>query len=103
MNEMVERVAKALARCAGGRIVGPGQSAATREFAWEADGGHISHYVERHWHEYVGAATFAIEAMREPTAAMTWAGSQESSYDDLQLGTDHMADIWRAMIDAALK
>ena len=59
---MIERVARAIAFSAGAAIVGPGESRATRELGWDADGGHFQKYVERHWKEYEHAATFALEA-----------------------------------------
>jgi hypothetical protein len=117
-TEMEERVARALAFSAGGRIVGPGRSESTREFSWDGDGGHLQKYVEAHWKEHVHAATFAIEAIREPTEAMVEAGAK-AAYGSFinppnpwpNVHTHIEADGYReayraahaAMIDAALK
>ena len=95
MTEMIERVAQALALCAGGKICGPGQSVASREFGWKGDGEHFAKYVETHWQEHITAAQFAIEAMREPTLAMSEAAANTK-------GQMSYADVWRAMIDSAL-
>lgn len=105
MSEMIERVARALATSAGGRITGPGQSVATREFGWKGDGEHLDQYVEAHWKEYMHAAEFAIEAMREPTQRMRLAGIAEWSRPDPT--AEHESTlvfnaVWRAMVDAAL-
>jgi len=92
MSEMVERVARALALSAGGRMAGPGQSIATREFGWKSDGESLDRYVEAHWKEHVHAADFAIEAMVVPTEAMLEAGPGEPYMD---------RDVWAKMIRAA--
>lgn len=99
--EMVKRVARALALCSGARMVGPGQSAATRDFGWRGDGESLDKYVEAHWIEHVHEAGFAIEAMREPTEAMK---SEPTWYDGDQKFTPGDAEaVWEQMIDAALK
>jgi hypothetical protein len=64
VTPMIDIAARAIARSAGGQIVGPGQSRATREFTWEMDGGHLDKFVERHWREYIHAAEFVFEAIR---------------------------------------
>lgn len=46
-------------------------------------------------------ARAALKAMREPTEAMLTAGGNEGGFDGYRQ-TDNTADIWRAMIDAAL-
>lgn len=106
MSEMIERVARALAFSAGGRIVGPGQNVASREIGWRGDGEHFERYAELHWKEHVHGAELAIAAMREPTQAMCVAGAKSghitwqsppSAYE-----TD-MGGAWRAMIDVALE
>lgn len=94
--KMLEKVARALAMSAGGAIVGPGQSRATREFGWKGDGAHLEEYVEAHWKEHEHAAGFAISAMREPTPAMAAKGFVA---DDCTAPMD----VWRAMIDEALQ
>lgn len=47
-----------------------------------------------------GMARAAIKAMREPTEAMERAGDIPGWDDAVSIG--HSADVWRAMIDAAL-
>lgn len=84
MSEMIERVARALARSNG-------------------DGAY--------WHAYLRQALAAIEAMHEPTEAMFMAGSNAEPYD--RAGTSRMhgrrigdlpaRDCWRLMIERALK
>lgn len=79
-------------------MVGPGQSAATREFGWQGDGAHFDAYVEAHWREFINDATFAIEAMREPTEEMLKAvGANNRDY----FGGE-TESLYTAMIDAAL-
>ena len=104
VGPMVEKVARAIAYSAGARIVGPGQSAATREFGWKGDGAHFGLYVEAHWRECVHAAKFAMGAMREPTEAMLEAGGIEvAGYDnDYEGPNDAALSVINAMIDAAL-
>ena len=70
MNDMVERVARAI----------------IREFPGDCA-----------WGDAVAMARAAIAAMREPTEAIRDAAGKLISTQHLQ------ADIWRAMIDAALK
>lgn len=67
---IIEKVARALAYCAGATMAGPGQSVATREFGWKMDGEHNRSYAERHWRSHVPAAMFAVGAMKEPTPEM---------------------------------
>ncbi len=113
-DTMVERVARALAVSAGSRITGPGRNAATDEFRWEGDGGHLDRYVSAHWKEHVHAATFAIEAMREPNRTMRVAAgealylpieearrlAEEEKFDEF---ANDGVIAWLSMIDAALK
>lgn len=94
MNTMTVRVARALAMHAGGAMVGPGQNAATREFAWKADGEHFEQYVEAHWFQHMYAATFAIEALREPTL-------EQRTFLEGKVGVEWIKG-WHAMIDAML-
>jgi hypothetical protein len=102
MTEMIERVARALALCAGGKICGPGQSVASRELGWKGDGEHFAKYVEAHWQEHITAAQFAIEAMREPTAEMLIAARDWSLHKfGKPIGNDAAIGCWQAMLDAA--
>ena len=68
-SEMVERVARVLARTENQRQLDTG-------FAWPEDlkGGDL----EADWQEYESDARAAIKAMREPTDAMVEAGERES-------------------------
>jgi hypothetical protein len=107
--EMVERVARALATAAGGKISGPSRSAAKDEFGWGPGGRFIAQYVERHWREHITAAAMAIDAMREPTVTMFEAGralldagvaaKQQDPEGD---SPDTVRERWRVMIDKAL-
>lgn len=87
MNDMIERVARAIAR---GRH-GLGDSDKENALA-----------VDYHWRKYSADARAAIEAMREPTKAM------RDAYNDSDIvgygpdGSDHDL-VWKAGIDAALK
>ena len=56
------------------------------------------------WREFIPAALAAIEAMREPSDAMITAGIIER-HDSVvpEAWSLATANIWRAMIDAALK
>lgn len=94
---MVERVARAIAMCEGGRIVGPAQCRAQREFGWRGDGWHLQQFAEAHWREYAGAASMAIAAMREPTPEMIEASNRE--WDGRM--SHRSSGAWEAMIDAA--
>jgi hypothetical protein len=98
--EMVERVARALAASTGASIAGPSQSVATKEFGWSPEGGHLRHYVDRHWRKHVHAATLAIEAMREPTRAMLAIFDGQDWVKHVDQDPDHY---WPLMIDEALK
>lgn len=77
MSEMVERVARAMAN----KITG-----------WEAD-----------WPTFQHAARAAIEAMREPTDWMTDAVPASYSAAFRAIWPKICADIYRTMIDEALK
>jgi hypothetical protein len=79
MNEMIERVARALC-LRRGKIDG------------ESD---LGDYVERHWSCHTEEARDAIAAMREPTEAMVEAAGDAKNSD--------WDEIWHPMIDAALK
>jgi hypothetical protein len=79
MSEIVERVARAM-------------HAKHFEFAVPDDGGHPGLFYFREM------AKTAIEAMREPTEAML----DGTNYPNTTWDSGD-ADVWRAMIDAALK
>lgn len=102
---MMERVARAMARSAGGKMTGPGQSAATREMGWKGDGAHLDQYVEVHYREWLHAAGFAIAAMRGPTPEMVLAAVTKAAQEQVRPVAVHIADVvplWDAMIDEAL-
>lgn len=98
MSEMVERVARALALSVGAAIVGPGQSRAMREFGWSGDGNHFEQYVNSHWKDYVHAATFAIEAMRNVSDEVSEVMNRHASN-----GMVDWRDLHGAMIEAVLE
>lgn len=104
---MIERVARALARNDGAKITGPARHKASDEFRWDVGHKYMDRYVEAHWREHVSGATFAIEAMREPTEAMLAIGLDKISDDWDGRATRPAAnaslECWRAMISAALK
>lgn len=80
MSEMVERVADALER-----------------WAFESGGGGVERA------KSLSLARAAIAAMREPTAEMVQAGRHVSHGDDGWVGAEAAAEVWRDMVDAALK
>ncbi len=91
---MVERVARTLCK----------------ENGDDPDFVQLSNPVQRGWHPYREKARAAIEAMREPTEAMTEAQvTAIQAIDGFAYGIGHY-DLdetaktgWRAMIDAALR
>ena len=83
MSEMVERIARAI-------CVASGQDP---DFDYDPRG--ISFGDDIRWKLYVPKARAAIEAMREPTEAIRQIKTMSISY-----GAE---DIWRTMIDEALK
>lgn len=89
MSEMVERVARALSIADGNH---PGACSNDEEEipAWKL---------------YVKDARAAIEAMREPTAAMRHAASDVLWYEGLDEGQGYPPprEAWQAMLDEALK
>jgi hypothetical protein len=93
MNEMIERVARAICKQDG---CNPDDEGTTLTLAQYGNikilpsGG----YCAPAWEFYVAKAIAAIEAMREPTEEMLEAGPLEPYMDK---------DIWGKMIDAALK
>lgn len=97
----IEEVARAIALAEGARMVGPGQSAASREVGWKGDGVHNDVYVERHWREYTTAAQLAIGAMRRPSEQMLFAASQIMGGGIFNHHSD--LETWQTMVDAALK
>lgn len=88
--DMVERVARAMMREAESW---PTTSSDRASFAW---------FVRSH---RMGLARAAIEAMREPTEAMIASGGREAicGIADAEPGNFIAADVWQAMISAALK
>lgn len=52
---------------------------------------------------YRRIARAAIEALRDPTTNMILQGLIQSERDDIELTLDEVEQLWRAMIDAALK
>lgn len=92
MSEIVERVARALCD----------------EDLWQCGGsdGTRLNPAMPNWHHYRKQARLTIEAMREPTEAMCEAGATYY-HDNYQTGhakeQTAAPDIWRAMIDEALK
>jgi len=64
MSEMRERVARALAHAAGGKMIGPGRCRAMQEFGWHGDGKHLELYAEAHWKDFENDAGFALSAWR---------------------------------------
>lgn len=95
----VERMARAMAVWDGGKITGPGRHKASDEFGWDAGQIYRERYVEAHWREFVGHATFALEAIREPSKAMIEAGVTADTGETLG---ERVANAYRSMIDAAL-
>lgn len=77
MNELVERVARALADAAGEPFDDVSNA------------------------KYLGDARAAIEAMREPTAAMLSALGPEGIKADHDIVRGVYKDVWTTMIDAA--
>lgn len=97
----VERMARAIAVCDGGKITGPGRHKASDEFGWDAGQIYRERYVEAHWREFVGHATFALEAMREPSEAMKAAFDRDfDAWHNEKIEDPY--HLWRCMIDAAL-
>lgn len=90
MSEMVERVARAICRQAN------------------IDDGYDDGLVFKNsmdagmWKNHIDQARAAIEAMREPTREMGWAGLHTTDALD-QERTGVVSDVWQAMIAAALK
>lgn len=84
---MVERVARALARCDGGKSTGPSRHKAGDEFGWEPGWGHLEKYADAHWREHINAASFAIAAMRAPSNDMLQA-MHEAMFADAVTGSE---------------
>ena len=98
MNQMIERVARALALNTGSRFLRPGQSVASNEMGWTWDGEYLERYVNAHWEEHINSATFVIDAMREPTEGML-----ASVVEHGVVRNEAATSLWRRMIDGALK
>ena len=58
----------------------------------------IPEAVEEEWQRYIETACLVIAAVRDPTGAMVHAGAETGLAD-----ADIVTDMWRAMIEAALK
>lgn len=93
MSEIIERVAKVLFAVQSG---GPGDIGETTEIVWH----HLNEHARNLWFDI---ARSAIEAMREPTAEMAKQGNGKALDDGAHDCEVPMADVYRAMIDAALK
>lgn len=95
MSEMIERVARALAERHGDNW----DDIPDHKGHWVKErgyfGGRFRDVNERFRCDYLDEAEAAIEAIREPTDAMLNAAMW-------QKGQQPYADVWRAMIDAAL-
>lgn len=97
MSEMIERVARVLAQVHFNR----------KKLSWGMEPGRsvmqsdeVAHLVDTYWKNHVEDARAAIAAMREPTEAMAFQGHFEiPDYDPEDADA---ANVWRAMIDAAL-
>ena len=106
MNEMRERVARALAHAAGGKMIGPGRCRAMQEFGWHGDGKHLELYAEAHWKDFENDAGFALSAMRLPTLAMLRAACAKAAEEQVRPVAIRLTDaeqMFTAMIDEALK
>ncbi len=88
MNEMIERVAKALADNARIRL-----------------GYTDSNYAEYNWEKFSSDAIAAISAMREPTHKMAGVGDDMAfcAMGSPSNWSSCAREAWRAMIDEALK
>lgn len=64
--------------------------------AWESD------FSDREKSEYRQLARACLEALREPSAAMTVAGWKKADERDAILGNGEIRMIWQSMIDVAL-
>lgn len=96
--KVIERVARALALSHGSKIVGPGQSVATREVGWKGDGEYMDRYIAAHWKEHVHAAEFAIGALRHLSDGVDEAMSRHASN-----GMVDWRDIHTSLIEEILK
>jgi hypothetical protein len=104
MNEMVERIARALCRDRVVRIFAEAESRTDNIKIGQYP--LLTEFIEDYWKDYIFSAKAALAAIREPTEAMKRAGSQElDAYDD-QTKPDNpeiAAAIYRGMIDEALR
>lgn len=56
-----------------------------------------------YWKDYVPDAKLILQAIREPSEAMLFAGCCETPFRwESEGGAQMTADVWRAMIDSAL-
>jgi hypothetical protein len=84
MSEMVECVAKAICASCEGNLPWERQPEAYRE-------------------GFRASARKAIEAMREPTQAIVNGGIRNGVVNGFGCGYDDYVELWKAMIDEALK
>ena len=98
--EMVERVARAIAERNGDNY----DEIPKHKPDWTQSGGMFAGRFrdvnEPYQTDYEDMAEAAIEAMREPTEAMLKAGDVPGWDDSVTVG--HSAEVWEAMISAAL-
>lgn len=88
MNEMVERVARAILR--------------TQHEKYGAEGEELDSAVNEYWPQFVERARAAIAAMREPTEPMIRTGDNHTNCGG-SCGNKAGRAAWYSMIDAALK
>lgn len=97
MSEMIERVAKALAKCHGDNW----DDLPANKSHWTAQrgqfGGRFRDVNERYRCDYLDEAEAAIEAMEDPTEAMIEAGNCRTSVS----ASMNTVATWQAMIGAA--
>lgn len=65
LQDLVERVARAIALFDGGKITGPSRCRAYDEFGWGPDGKHLEQYAEAHWQEHSISAEAVIPIVEE--------------------------------------
>jgi hypothetical protein len=92
MNEMIERVARAMMRTTN---IPEHNDVETCSLDWCGDD---------LWScDFEAMARAAIEAMREPTGAMVWTGTRYMDFQPNNPKYEHlMAETFKAMIDEAL-
>ena len=91
--EMVERVARAMARHCEGLAATPGEKPAWEVLHFES----LDAFVDASWRNYVSQAVAGMEAMMEPTEVMVREGYCEPYVQGHSTNL-----IWRAMLKTAL-